>query len=378
VTWIAWKMLIGNRAKYLGIIFGVTFASLLIAQQSSIFCGLMLMTTSQIHDVKGASIWVMDSNVQFVDDIKPMRDEDLMRIRGVPGVDWAVKLYKGLARARLDTGNFQQVILLGLDDGTLVGAPQQMIVGSWDNLRRNDALIIDDAGYQQLWPGEPFEVGRSFEMNDRRGIIVGVCKASRTFQTFPIVYTRYSQAVQYAPSERKVMSFVLAEPQPGVPVEEVCQRIHEQTGLKALTRQEFIWTTIRYYLERTGIPMNFGITVLLGFIVGTAIAGQTFYLFTVENLKQFGALKAMGTSNWRIVGMVLLQGLQVGFIGYCLGVGGAAGFGYLTRFNAKLAFYMPWPVLVITGAAVLVIVTLASLLCVRKVLNVEPAIVFKA
>jgi putative ABC transport system permease protein len=377
VTWIAWKMLIGNKAKYIGIIFGVMFASLLIAQQSSIFCGLMLMTTSQIQDVKGASIWVMDSNVQFIDDIKPLRDEDLMRIRGVPGVEWAVKFYKGLARARLDSGTFQQVILLGVDDGTMVGAPQEMIVGSWADLRRTDALIIDDAGYQQLWPGEPYEVGKVFEMNDHRGVIVGVCKASRTFQTFPIVYTRYAQAVQYAPGERKVMSFVLAEPQPNVPIQEVCNRIESQTGLQAVTRQQFIWKTIRYYLEKTGIPINFGITVLLGVIVGTAISGQTFYLFTIENLKQFGALKAMGTSNWRIVGMVLLQAIQVGFIGYCLGVGGAAAFGYLVRYNAKLAFYMPWPVLVITGVAVLLITLLASLLCVRKVITVEPAIVFK-
>ncbi len=125
MTWIAWKMLIGNKAKYLGIIFGVAFASLLIAQQSSIFCGLMLMTTSQIQDVKGADIWVMDRNVQFVDDIKPLSDDDLMRVRGVPGVEWAVKFYKGLARARLDDGAFQQVILLGVDDGTMVGRPRK-------------------------------------------------------------------------------------------------------------------------------------------------------------------------------------------------------------------------------------------------------------
>lgn len=377
MTWIAWKMLIGNRAKYLGIIFGVMFASLLIAQQSSIFCGLMMMTTSQIQDLKGANIWVMDPNVQFVDDIKPMSDNDVYRVRGVEGVQWAVRLYKGLARARLDSGNFQQLILLGLDDGTFVGAPQEMIVGSWDDLRRPDALIIDDAGYKQLWPNEPYQVGRVFEMNDRRGVVVGVCKASRTFQTFPIIYTRYSQAIQFAPAERKVLSFVLADPEPGLSAEEVCKRIEAQTGLQAVTRQKFIWKTIDYYLKRTGIPMNFGITVFLGFIVGTAIAGQTFYLFTVENLKQFGALKAMGTSNWRIVGMVLLQAAQVGFIGYCLGVGFAAFFGWAMQYNPKLAFYMPWPVLAITAVAVLVIVVLASLLCIRRVLSVEPAIVFK-
>jgi putative ABC transport system permease protein len=377
MTWIAWKMLIGNRAKYLGIVFGITFASLLIAQQASIFCGLLLRTVSQIEDIKGANIWVMDPNVQFIDDIKPMSENDLYRVRGVPGVDWAVRLYKGLARARLDDGNFQQMILLGLDDDTLVGAPQEMILGTWDDLRKPDALIMDDAGYQQLWPNQPYQLGRTFEMNDFRGVLVGICKASRTFQTFPIIYTRYSQAIQYTPNERKTLTFILAQPKPGVPVDEVCKNINQQTGLQALSRQGFMWKTISYYLERTGIPINFGITVLLGFIVGTAIAGQTFYLFTVENLKQFAALKAMGTSNWRITNMVLLQGMQVGIIGYCLGLGGAAAFGYFSQFNPKLAFYMPWQVLVISALAVLLIVVLASLLCVVKVLRVEPAIVFK-
>ena len=82
--WIAWKMLIGNRVKYLGIIFGVVFAALLIAQQASIFCGLMSLTVSQIRDVEGPSIWVMDKNVQFVDDIKPLSDNELFRVKGVP------------------------------------------------------------------------------------------------------------------------------------------------------------------------------------------------------------------------------------------------------------------------------------------------------
>jgi putative ABC transport system permease protein len=269
------------------------------------------------------------------------------------------------------------MILLGLDDDTLVGAPQEMLVGSWDDLRKPEALIMDDAGYQQLWPNEPYTLGKTFEMNDFRGVLVGVCKASRTFQTFPIIYTRYSQAIQYTPNERKTLTFVLAQPKPGVPVEDVCKCIDKQTGLQALSKEQFFWKTISYYMQRTGIPINFGITVLLGFIVGTAIAGQTFYLFTIENLKQFGALKAMGTSNWRITLMVLLQGMQVGLLGYCLGLGGAAGFGYMAQFNAKLAFYMPWQVLLISGVAVLLIVILASLLCIVKVLRVEPAIVFK-
>jgi len=377
VLWIAWKMLIGNRVKYLGIVFGVVFAALLIAQQSSIFCGLMLLTISQIRDTQGPDIWVMDKNVQYVDDIKPLSDTELFRVKGVPGVEWAVRFYKGIARARLEEGTYEQMILLGIDDATLVGAPEGVFMGSIADLRKPDAVIIDAVGYKRIWPGEPLRLGRVFEMNDRRAVIVGITTASKTFQSFPIIYTRYSQAVLFAPRERKVLSFVLADPSPGVPAEEVCRQIEAQTGLQALTRQQFTWKTIRYYLQKTGIPINFGITVFLGFLVGTAIAGQTFYLFTVENIRQFGALKAMGRSNWTILCMVLFQAIQVGIVGYGVGVGLAALFGVATKGFGRLSFFMPWQVLAITGAAVFVIVLLASLLSIRKVLVVDPAIVFR-
>jgi len=377
MLWVAWKMLIGNRVKYLGIVFGVMFAALLIAQQSSIFCGLMSLTVSQIRDVEGPGIWVMDKNVQFVDDIKPLADTCLFRVKGVSGVEWAVRFYKGLARARMEEGDYHQMILLGMDDATLVGAPEGVFMGSIADLRKPDAVIMDDAGYQLIWPGEPFRLGRVFEMNDRRAVLVGITKALRTFQSFPIIYTRYSQAVLFAPPERKVLSFVLAQPQPGIDPQEVCRRIEEQTGLQALTRNQFMWKTIRHFLAKTGIPVNFAITVFLGFLVGTAIAGQTFYLFTVENIRQFGALKAMGTSNWTILLMVLSQAVQVGVVGYGIGVGLAALFGWGSRGFTKLAFFMPWQVLAITAVAVFFIVLLASLLSIRKVLVVDPAIVFR-
>ncbi len=380
MSWVALKMLTGDRAKYFGIVFGVTFAALLMTQQASIFWGLMSNTTSQIKDLEGAEIWVMDPNIRFVDDIKPLSEDDLYRVRGIPGVAWAVRLYKGIARARFEDGNFQQMILLGLDDATLVGAPREMIVGTIDDIRQPDAVIIDVAGYRYLWPDRPLEVGGVFEMNDRRAVIVGICKARPTFQTFPIVYSRYSQAVLYVPRERKVLSFVLAQPEEELSTQEVCDRIKERTGLQALSRDQFMDLTIDYYMKRTGIPINFGITVLLGFIVGAAIAGQTFYLFTIENLKQFGALKAMGVSNFRLMGMSLLQAFVVGVVGYGLGVGGAACFGLLMEAVAKTvppAFSMTWQIMVISAVAVLVIVLISSVVSIRRVLVLEPAVVFK-
>jgi putative ABC transport system permease protein len=376
--WIALKMLVANRGKYLMMIGGVAFASLLICQQTAIFCGVMALTYSQIRDVREAEIWVMDPNVMFVDDVKPISDDALHRVRGVKGVEWAVPFFKSTVRGRLEDGTYQQMVLLGLDDATLVGAPQVLLMGNLADLQQPDAFLMDKTGYQLLWPDEPFQLGKVLELNDHRAVLVGICEASRTFQTFPVVYTRYSQAITYIAPERRMLPFVLAKAQPGVDPRELCQRIAEATGLKAETREQFMWTTVKYYLSNTGIPINFGLTILLGYMVGTLVAGQTFYLFTIENLPHFAMLKAMGTSNRRIMRMLLLQAFAVGVIGYGLGLGPSSFCArYVTAHSVKLAFYMPWPVLIVTAVSMVMIVVTFSLFSVRRVLVEEPAIVFR-
>jgi putative ABC transport system permease protein len=215
-------------------------------------------------------------------------------------------------------------------------------------------------------------------MNDRRALVVGICKASPPFQTFPVVYTRYSLATYFIPRERDDLSFILAGGEPGLTKEDVCDRIRVQTGLQALPSGAFLWKTIRYYLATTGIPVNFGITVALGFIVGTAVAGQTFYLFVLENLRHFGALKAMGVADGRVLAMVLLQASVVGVLGYGIGMGMTTGFFAVTGNMIHLrAFFLPWQVMVGTACAVGVIIILASAIAVRRVWVLEPAVVFR-
>jgi putative ABC transport system permease protein len=378
MAWVALKMLTGDRSKFFGIVFGVMFASLLIAHQVSIFVGILARTTSQIRDVSEPDLWVMDEKVRYVEEVPALRPTDLQRVRSVPGVAWAVPMHKSTARARLDDGNFRQIVLMGIDDDTLVGAPREMVVGNLADLRNPDAFIIDEAGYAHLWPDQPVELGKVLEMNDRRAVLVGVCKAGAPFVTMPIVYARYSQAIFFAPRERNMMTFVLVKAEPGQELSALAGRIEQQTGRKALTTEQFSGRTVDFYLNFTGIPVNFGITVALGFIVGVAIAGQTFYLFTVENLKQFGALKAMGVSNLRLVGMILLQALVVGVLGFALGIGLTALFFEVTASVLALAgMKLYWQVMAGTAATVLLIVVLASLLSIRKVLVLEPAIVFR-
>jgi putative ABC transport system permease protein len=375
--WVAWRMLIGNRAKYWAMLFGISFAAMLISQQCSIFCGVVRMCTGQIRDVEDASIWVLDPNVRYIDDLKPLAEEEVERVRSVPGVAWAVPLRKGYGRAQLGDGRFQQVVLLGLDDATLAGAPRTMVQGEVTDLQGPDAVVIDEVGHQLLWPDQPLQTGRVVTVNQRRAVVVGICRASLTFQTLPLLYTRRSQAAQYLPPEPKTVSAILVQTREGSAPAEVCRGISAETGLLALTRDEFVWRTMDHYLRRTGLLLNFGTTVLLGFLVGVAIAGQAFYTFTIENLAQFGMLKAMGASDPRLIGMILLQAGVVGGTGYGLGVGLAALFGELTRGQTKLVFFMPWQVLLITALAVLLVTMGASLLSIRRVLRLEPAMVIR-
>jgi putative ABC transport system permease protein len=382
---IAIKMLMGDRGKYLGIIMGLTFASLIMTQQPAIFLGLMSRSYSFITDVGLPDIWVMDEKVQFVDDIKPLQDTELYRVRGISGVQWAMPMYKGLLKARLADGTFQTCIVVGLDDATLIGGPPVMLEGKIDDLRRSDGVIVDiDGAKDKLGkpsptPGGkpiPIKVGDSLELNDHRAIVVGIAKVTRTFQSQPVVYTTYSRAKNYAPKERKLLSFVLVKAKPGQDLAELTRHIYATTGLAAYTREEFKTLTYEYFMRNTGIPINFGISVLLGFIVGAAIAGQTFYNFTLENLRQFGVLKAMGTSNWTLLRMILLQAVLVGTIGYGLGVGLTAVFGYSMR-HTILAFQFPWQLLMFSGAGVSLICVFAALVSIIKVIRLEPAIVFK-
>ncbi|HSV14682.1 MAG TPA: ABC transporter permease [Tepidisphaeraceae bacterium] len=384
MNFVAIKMLVGDRAKYLGIIMGLTFASLLITQQLAIFCGLMARSYGGISDMAYPDIWVMDSKVQFIDDIKPLQDTELYRVRGVAGVEWAVPLYKGLIKARLSNGNFQTCIVYGLDDASLVGGPPYIVDGKLSDLRRSEGVIVDEVGARDklahVAPDGvtkiPLKVGDEMELNDHRAVVVGICRNTRTWQSQPVVYTTYTRATTFAPQERKLLSFVLVKAVGGVDQVKLCQRITRATGLAALTRDGFIEKTYYYFMKYTGIPINFGISVALGFIVGTAIAGQTFYSFTLENIKHFGALKAMGAGNAMLLRMILLQAILTGVIGYGLGVGLATCFGFFTQ-NSELAFKLPGWLLGFTALAVTMICIASALLSVRKVMKLEPAIVFK-
>jgi len=378
MNFVALRMLVGDRSKYFGLVFAIAFCTFLLENQTSIFAGIMKRTASQILDVTDAEVWVMDPKTEYWDQTKALKDTDLTRVRGVPGVAWAVRLFKGNPVTKTLNGKFAVSLIIGLDDATLSGAPRKILLGSWERLWEPDSVVIDEAGYVLLFPGEPLELGRTLEMNDHRVTVVGISDPSPPFLSVPIMHTRYSEAVNFLGRERTQLSFIVARPLPGTTPSELTARIENATSLRARTTQQFMWDCVRYYLKNTGIPVNFGITILVALVVGTVVAGQTFYLFTVENLKQFGALKAMGVTNPRLVGMILLQAASVAALGFSLGTGMAATF--FEFFRHKLAtrgIVLWWQCAGITGACILFVAMVASVLSIRRVLVLEPAEVFR-
>lgn len=380
---VALKMLIGDKAKYLSIVMGLSFSSFIISQQAGILVGIVLRTFGFITDISQPTLWVTDPSVQYIDDIKPLKDTDLFMVRGVEGVAWAVPLYKGLLQARLPNGTIQTCILIGIDDASLIGGPPLMVEGKLEDLRIADAVIVDQVGaanklaFQDVGQLVPLQVGETMELNDHRAYVVGKCRVSRTFQSQPVVYTTYSRATTFVPAQRKLLSFILAHHKPGTDPEEVAKRITEQTGLLAHTKKNMEWLTVQYYMRYTGIFVNFGVAIILGFIIGTAIAGQTLYNFTTDNIRFFGIFKAMGADNALLVKMVLLQAVCVSLIGWGIGMGAACLFGFLTR-GTELSFSMPLFLYLFSGLSILMICLFAAALCIRTVIRVEPAIVFKS
>lgn len=378
MNYIAIQMLTGDRAKYLGLIFSIAFSTFLLENQTSIFAGILRRSGNQVLDVTDADVWVMDPRTQYFEETKALKETDLNRVRGVTGVDYAVRLFKGSPVARTEDGRYNVCSVLGLDDASLVGAPRSMLLGPWERLREPRSIVIDKAGYLLLFPGEPLQLGRQLELNDHQVSIVGISDALPAFVNFPIIHARYSEAIQFQGRERKQLSFVLVRPVAGVSVETLARRIESQTGLRARTRDEFRWDCIRYYLKNTGIPVNFGITIGIAIIVGLVVSGQTFYLFTVENLRQFGALKAIGVTNLRLMGMIVLQALMVWFVGFSLGTGLAAGFFEATLNNIPTRhLVLMWENVLGVGTLMMAVVLLASLLSIRRVIVLEPAIVFR-
>jgi putative ABC transport system permease protein len=379
MNWVAIRMLTGDRVKFIGLVFGIAFSTLLITQQLTIFVNLLMRGASAVYDVSTANIWVMDPVGRTPDVTLPMASTALDKVRGVPGVSYAAPLLRSNATIRTPEGNLEGVTIVGVDDSTLIGLPRQMKKGERDALSGPDAVFIDDSGAHKLFGDRTDVIGTRLELNDRRAIIAGIVDATPTFTSGVILYTRYSNALNYVPGTRNRLSFILVQTEADQIPTNVVKSITALTGLRARLSEDFAQDGIDFIINNTGIPINFGITVVLGVIVGVAIVGLTFSLFIRDNIKQFGALKAIGVTNGKIRLMVATQSGLVALIGYGIGFFMTALFiaGGASNSDAFKGFYIPWQIPLITAGLVLAIIIFTGWIALRSVLRLEPAEVFR-
>ncbi len=371
---IAYKLLVNDRGKFSALLIGITFAVFLMVQMTSMFAGILDRSSAMVTNI-GASIWVMDPAVNNASSTIPLPDYLLDALRSADGVRFAVPLYTGGALVKLKDGTYQPVSIIGLDDTSLFGRPKLEKGNIQDLFGENAFLVVHDAEYSKL--GSP-GIGTEFELNDHRGIIVGVADvASNGLFGVPTLYTTYNRAIQYVPTTRFTTSFVLVEPKGPEAIAGIKQQV-AGLGYLALTKDEFNQRIADFYKYQTGVGTNILMMTIISFIVGLSISGQTFYTFILENLDKFGALKAIGARGRVLVGMILFQATFTALTGYGLGVGLCAVLITLVRLRIPdYAALITYGNLTLAFGMVLLIAAISSYIGVRRVLRIEPFEIFR-
>lgn len=371
---LAYKLLVNDKAKFTALLVGNTFAVFGMMFATAMFSGVLFHSFATVTNI-GASMWVMDPAVQTVANTIGMPDYVLDAVRSMEGVKYAVPLYSGGALVKLADGRYQSVTVLGLDDTSLFGRPEMTQGKIEDIYAENGFIVVHDADFVKF--GSP-SLGSEFQLNDHRGVVVGIARvASSGLFGLPTLYTTYNRAIQYIPSPRYTISYVLVEPKSPADVERIKKEV-DALGYRAVTKEEFMQRIKDFYVYQTGMGTNILIMTVISFIVGLSISGQTFFTFILENLERFGALKAIGTRSRELVGMVMFQATFTALTGYGLGLGICSALIWLAKMRlpdyfARITYYN-------LGLALVMVLVIAAVSCyfgARRVLRIEPFDIFR-
>jgi len=371
---LAYKLLVNDKSKFTALLVGITFAVVLMLQVTSTFIGMMKRASATVYNI-AAPMWIMDPAVESAGSSIGMPDYVLDAARSMPGVSYAVPVYQGNTLAKLADGTYQPITIIGLDDTSLYGRPKLLEGNIEDLYGENAFVVVKDGDYPKL---ENPHVGTEFQVNDHRGVIVGIADvASGGLFGTPTLYTTYSRALQYLPNLRFTISYVLVQPKSAADIPRIKDQV-KSMGYVALTKDEFVDRTSSFYMWQTGLGINIMMMAVMSFIVGLSISGQTFYTFVLENIDKFAALKAMGANNRELVMMILSQAGFTALIGYGLGVGLCSFMITMAKMRLpSFASQIAYTNLGLGLVMVLLIAAVSSYFGVRRVLKIEPFEVFR-
>src|SRR5919201_1295034 len=368
------RMALHDRMKFAAALIGVVFAVLLSNQQAATFLAIVNRNVMVVDNNPDVDIWITPPETEILQAGKLISQAPLNQARGMPGVAWAEPMLIGAATVSRPEGGSEQAVLIGTRGPAWNGGPFNMVAGAVEALAEPDSMIFEDSDREKFGG---LNLGSVREVNGRRIKVVGFTWALVPFGPSTYAFAEFDLARQLMHTDADQSSVILVGLKPGVDASTVARDLQKRMGTEQVsTRDEFRHTLVNYMLTKTPIGVVLGSSTVIGLLVGFIMVSLTMFSAVLDNLREFGTLKALGATTLDLVGLLWVQAIVYGAIGAVIGSVLVGGVSSATR-SAQIAMQLP-PVLLLSVAAIaLVMCIVASSLAVLRVRAIEPAMVFR-
>jgi putative ABC transport system permease protein len=373
ISELAWRNLVHDKVRLLVTVTGVVFAVVLIVVQLGLFLGFAT-TTSGLIDHSGADLWVMSSRVPYIEVGVPFSERKLSTVLATPGVAYATKYIARFSQWQRRDGRQESVQIVGFDPDQALGGPWNVVAGRVADLKMDDNVFIDELYKEKLGVER---IGDVFEIRGHRARVAGLTRGIRSFTTSPYVFTSFKNAQNYATVADDQTIFILVTAAAGSSIATVAERLRSQIkDVDVVTNARFSTMTRVYWMFTTGAGVAVLLAAVLGLVVGVVVVAQTIYATTMDHLREYGTLKAMGATNRYLYRVIIQQAAISAVTGYALAM---VVSWFVVRGSARggAAILLPWPVAVGMLGVTIVMCTVAALVSINKVTRLDPASVFK-
>jgi putative ABC transport system permease protein len=370
---LARRNLFHDKVRLTVTLTGIVFAVVLIVVELGLFVGFT-ETTSTLIDHSGADLWVTSKHVPYIELGVPFSERKLYQVRAVPGVADAQKIIVRWTDWKRPDGRQESVQVVGLNPDAPLARPWNLVEGDVEDLKKPDAIIMDEIYKEKLGVSGR---GQIFELRHHRARIVGFTRGIRSFTTSPYVFTTFKNAQDYTSIPDDQTMFVLVQTARGRNINQVRQGILARVkDVDVFTSHEFSRMTQFYWMFTTGAGVAVLLAAVLGLVVGFVVVAQTIYATTMDHLREFGTLKAMGAPNRYVYRVILTQAAISAVIGYVLGMVVSAFVVHASQ-KGGAAILLPAPMAIAMFFLTLLMCTGAALVSINRVTRLDPAMVFK-
>lgn len=372
---LAIKNLFHEKVRLAVTLTGIVFSIILTAVQLGIFLGFIEASTGLIGNSK-ADLWVVSTGVTHVEQGVAFSESKLYQVLATDGVAEARKHIVTLkGTVRKPDGSSEGLTLVGFDLNSDLGAPWNIVRGSVRDLERPDSILVDEL-YAKDKLGVT-ELGQVIEINQRRARVVGFTRGIRIFTSQPAVFTSFKNAQTFLGMPEDKTFYILVKTDANTDVATLKKRLTERlTDVDVQTKSELVYRQGMYWVIGTGAGITVLVAAGLAIIVGVVIVAQTIYSATVDHIREYGTLKAMGATNGYLYRIIITQAVVSGLISFVIGILVSLVISHVSM-AGTLAIIVNFPLCVALFLLTMAMCCLSSVVAIRKATSIDPAMVFK-